>query len=402
MPKYNYILSDESGLQTKGVISANNKEAALKKLRDKNKIIISVTEKTKGKSLFFSKPRMSFQDKMMFTKHLCTMIKVGITVTEALEIMISQTKSASIRGMYEDIMDMVKTGQTLANSLKKYNYIFTDLFINMIQTGEESGNMEGVLTNLDRQLEKEYQVRKRIVSAFIYPAVIVGFTILMAIGIVVFIMPKITKIFESFDIPLPLPTKILIGASSFLTEQTLLAIIIFVGGAVGIYILLTIKALKPFWHRVTLHLPFFGKILVSANIARFSRAINSLLQAGVPITQGLRITGQMLDNKLYQKAISEAGAKIEQGGKLGEAFDDYEKLFPPLVTKMFYIGEQAGSLETTTERLAQLYESDVDSRTKNISVILEPFLLVFMGLLVGGIALSIILPIYQLPNLLQK
>jgi len=404
MAKFAYIISDKSGIRSEGVVEANTKDIASKKLREQypDKIIIALDEKTEGKLWIFGKPSLSFQDKMMFTKHLSTMIKVGITVTESLEILASQAKRQAVKDMYEDMIDMISSGQTLANALKKYNNIFSEIFVNMIETGEASGNLEKTLEYLDIQLEKEYEIRKKVITAFVYPAVIISLTLTMAIGIVIFIMPKIIKVFESFDMVLPLPTRILIGFSNLLTQKTLLSLGILELTITFFTVIFRLKALKPFWHKITIYLPVFGGIIIASNLARIARTLNSLLQSGVPIIDTLEITGNMISNTQYKRAVYAASEKVEQGGKLGDSFEDYKRIFPDLATKMFYIGERTGSLETTTEKLAQLYEAAVDSKTKNLSVLLEPLLLVFMGVLVGGIALAIIFPIYQLPNLISK
>jgi type IV pilus assembly protein PilC len=224
----------------------------------------------------------------------------------------------------------------------------------------------------------------------------------MAIGIVIFIMPKITKIFKSFKVDLPLPTRIMIGLSDILTQKPLTALLV-VAAIVGLFIfLLKLKALKPFWHKIILNLPIFGKILVTANVARFARTLNSLIQATVPVTDALIITGNMLDNYFYKKALIEASEKVEQGGKIGESLEAYPKLFPILFTKLIFLGEKTGTLDTISEKAAELYERETDTKTKNLSVVIEPLLLVFMAGIVGGMAISVMLPIYQLPNLLSK
>lgn len=402
MPKFDYVVSDTSGRKKEGTIRATNKVSATDKLREKNEIIISVTEREGIDFLSFLKPSMSLEDKITFTKSLATMIKVGITITEAFEIILDQTRSAGQRKMFENILDRIRTGQSLASSMRKYDTVFSNLYVNMVETGEESGNLEKVMQRLTVQLEKEYELRKRVTSALIYPAVIVSITVLMAVGIVIFIMPKITKIFERFDFTLPLPTRMLIGFSDFLTDHTLLAIAglgLIVGGLIFVF---KLRVLKPFWHTVFLKLPVFGSILVEANVARLARTMNSLLEAGVPVSEGLKMTGDMLDNVLYKTSLEEVSEKVEKGGGIGENLEKDTKLFPQLATKMIYIGEKTGSLEVTTRHIAELYERNVENKTKNLSVLLEPFLLVFMAVMVGGIAMSIVLPIYQLPNLLSK
>lgn len=402
MGKFNYVLSDDVGRKEEGVIRAASKEIAMEKLQETNKIILSVVEAKKEKHWFMGKPSMSMQEKMLFVKNLSSIVEVGVNIVEGFEILSSQTKKQGQKRMFEDIIDRIRSGQSLANSLRTYEYIFSSLFINMIETGEESGNLEKVLQYLDQQLEKDYDTRKKLVSALIYPAVIVSITILMAIGIVIFIMPKITKIFDNFDMELPLPTRVLIGLSDAITQNPFTA---FFGSALAIFLLVTIfrlKFLKPFWDSIILRLPIFGKLMIEASVARFTRTLNSLLQAGVPITKSLNIITNMMDNHIYKSALTECSQKVEKGGKLSESLLEYEKLFPMMVTRMIQIGEKTGTIEITTEKVAIMFEKEVDNKTKNLTLLLEPLLLVFMAGLVGGIALSIILPIYQLPGLLNQ
>lgn len=402
MPKYNYILSDERGVKTKGSMIVSNPEMVKLKLQEEGKIIISINEEQKLQKFFWARPKLSFMEKIMFLKELGTMIKVGVPILEALEIIISQTREKNNRKMYENMLGMIQSGQTLSKSLDEYNYIFSNVEVKMIQSGEESGTLNEVMEYLNKQLEKEYEVRKKIMSAFIYPAVIISLTLLMTMGIVIFIMPKISKIFDSFKIQLPLITRILIGFNQFVTKSPLIALGSLIGVILFFRVIFTIKILKPFWDSISLHIPVFGKISISANLARFNRSVSSLLQSGTSIVKALEIVGDMLTNSLYKKAIDEARIKVEQGGKIGESLENNELLFPVLETKMLFIGEKTGSLEITTDRLATLYENDVDNMTRNLSVLLEPLLLIFMAVLVGGIALAIVLPIYQLPNLIHK
>ncbi|MFA6992274.1 MAG: type II secretion system F family protein [Candidatus Gracilibacteria bacterium] len=402
MAKFTYTFTDDSGVRQEGKIDAPSQSIAIQKLRADGVIILSINEDHKGSQWIIGRPKMSTQEKMMFVKNLATMIKVGITITEGLSIIRDQAERKSIKKMFDDIIDMINSGQSLAKSLKKYDNNFSPIFINMIETGEEAGNLEKVLSYLDLQLEKEYELRKKVVGAMIYPAIIVSITVLMAIGIVVFIMPKITKIFRSFKMELPLPTKIMIGLSDLLIQKPFTSLFAVVAVVALFIFLFKLKALKPFWHRIILSLPIFGKILVSANVARFARTLNSLIQATVPVTDALVITANMLDNYLYRRALTEASEKVEQGGKIGESLELYPKLFPILFTKLIFLGEKTGTLETITEKAAELYERETDTKTKNLSVVIEPLLLVFMAGIVGGMAISVMLPIYQLPNLLSR
>ncbi|EKD64176.1 MAG: hypothetical protein ACD_51C00053G0001 [uncultured bacterium] len=402
MRKFNYIVSNADGITEKGYVHAPTEQDAADKLREDGKVIISVIEEASRKEWFWEKPHLSFVDKMMFVKNLATMMKVGITITEAMDILKTQVNGANNKKMFDNIVAMIRSGQSLSKTLEQYSTVFSDVFVNMVAVGEESGTLERTLEYLEKQLEKDYNIRKRVISAFIYPAFIVSLTLMLTIGIVIFILPKITGIFESFDVTLPLPTRILIGTSSFVTTKPLLTILLIGVFSATVYFLFTSKSIKLIRDTVVLHIPVFGRLMRDMNLARFSRMMNSLLQAGVPITKAISITGKMLTSKPYKDEVERARAMVEKGGTLGEAFSNNEKLFPILLTKLLFIGEKTGSLEATTAHLANMYEKNVTDLTKNLSTLLEPILLVFMGGLVGGVAISIIMPIYQLPNLIGK
>ncbi len=400
--QFKYKISDKAGADSSGLVSAETERDAIRRLTQAGHTVISIREVKRWGGLFVEKPHLSFQDKMLFAKQLSTLIRAGVTITESLQILASQTPQARNRKMFEDIMNSVSAGQSLSESMKVYDTVFSNLFISMIETGEKSGTLDQILEYLDEQLDKEYELRKKVISAFIYPAVIMSITLLLSLGIVFFIMPKITDIFTSFDIVLPLPTRILIGFSKLMTEKPLLTFGVAFLLIALIVFLLKWKALKPHRDWLILHLPVFGRVIYYASLAQFARTLTSLLQSGMPITKALNVISDMMQNTLYKKAVHDSAAKVEQGGQLGEAFEGQESLFPILAVKMLYVGEKTGSLEITMKQLALLYERDVDNLTRNLTVLLEPILLVFMGGMVGGVAISIILPIYQLPNLISR
>ncbi len=402
MAKYKYVVSNRSGVKKEGTLYANNVDNARKKLSEDYPIIISVTEASSGKPKFWQKPSLSMQDKLLFTKHMYTMIKVGITVTEAIKILIGQTLRPSLRQMYESILEMVYSGQSLSQSLRQYEDVFDELYVNILETGEKTGSLEQSFHNLDVQLEKDYELRKKVISAFIYPAIIIVLTVVITFGIIFFIMPKITKIFTSFDIDLPFITQFLIDFSNFIIEKPLLTILIMVGTATALVGIFKLKFLKPFWQRFFIVIPVFGRVIIYSNLARFNRAMHTLLGSGVNIGEALSIASKVTNNVLYKRAIEEARQKVEQGGKLGESLEDKPFIFPPLTTKTLSIGEKTGSLDSTTGHLAKMYEHNVEAITRNLSVLLEPILLIFMAAMVGTIVLAIILPIYQLPNLISQ
>ncbi len=402
MKKFRYLIGDKLGSESRGVLYATSEKDAVKQLTEQGHSVVSLSEELKPWKYFWEAPSLTFEEKMLFTKHMATMLRAGITITEALEIVGSQSRQAKNRLMYENIVKSIRAGRSLSESMRDYDVVFSELFINMVETGEKSGTLDQVLDYLDVQLDKEYEIRKKVISAFIYPAVIMSITLTLSLGIVIFIMPKISEIFSAFDVVLPLPTRVLIGFSDFLTQKPGMSFLLTAVLATLIVSFFRMKVFKTFRDRLFLYTPVFGKVLIYSSLARFSRTLYSLIQAGLPITRALSVIANMFTNQLYKDAVLAAQAKVEQGGQLGESFEGNEKLFPVLTLKMLYVGERTGSLETTMNQLALLYERDVDNLTRNLTVLLEPLLLVFMGLMVGGVAISIILPIYQLPNVISR
>lgn len=402
MKNFVYIVTSADGKKEKGNIFASSKEEAVQKLKQDKKYVLGVVEQQRPYRRFFNQPSLRFEEKLIVIKHLAIMLTAGITLSGAFSILVDQMPGGANKKMFESILKMISSGETLARSLAQYPKIFSEIYVNMIGIGEQSGNLSETLTYLDKQMEKENDLRKKVLGAFIYPALIITITLLLTLGIVLFIMPKIIKIFESFEVELPLPTRILIGASQLMTERplyTLAGVILIVTLAVT---LLKNKSLRPLWYAFLLHAPLFGKLFIKISLARFFRTMNSLLKSGVPVTQALEVTSRMYTNPHYKNAVFEARNKVEQGSTLYEALHWKAKLFPDLAVKMINVGEKTGKLEKITQHLARFYEHEVDNITKNLAVLVEPLLLVFMAMLVGGVALSIILPIYQLPNLIQR
>jgi type IV pilus assembly protein PilC len=404
MKKFHYVVIDSHGKKQKGEKYASTKDAAVEELKAEGNIILTVDEKVQQKSTLFGfgRPSLSFEDKMLMAGHMATMLGAGVTLTESLEILIDQTTEKKNRLMLEDILHRVNAGQTFADSLSEYPEVYSEVYVNMVAVGEKSGSLVEVLQYLQEQLEKEYELRRKVIGALVYPGVIVTLTVAMVFGIMFFIMPKIMKIFTQFDVTLPLPTQILMGLTHLATDKPLL----FFTGLLALLGLMVyfVKArfMQPFWRTVLMHTPVFGGLMVNVNMARFSRSLFSLLKAGVAIDKGLEITSKMFNDPLYRDLVLQARDKVQKGAALEDAFKNHEKYFPLLAVKMLTVGERTGNLEQTTEHLAKLYEQNVDNTTRNLSVLLEPMLLVFMGVLVGGVAIAVILPIYQLPNLIHK
>lgn len=342
---------------------------------------------------FFSS--VSFLEKLLFTKHLAVMIKSGLVLSESIHTLIEQTKSLTFRNILISLVVDIENGKPLASALSKHPNVFDQFYISLIEVGEESGTLEENLEFLAKQLAKDYSMQKKVKGAMLYPGLIFFSVTIMGGFISLFILPQLVDFFESFDIELPLATKILLAIANLMKTKGILIITIFVILFTSFMFLIRTKLVKPIWHRILLRLPIFGNFLVSVNIARFSRNLGTMLRSGVTLIRSLEVTAHTLDNLSYQQALSFAQDEVRKGKQLAKGLEKFT-IIPPLVTKMIAIGEKTGKLEEVLLYLGDFYEEEIDEFSKSLSTILEPILLVSIGLVVGFVAIAIISPIYQL------
>ena len=336
--------------------------------------------------------RVSHLDRLLFTKHLATMIKAGIPIAEALASLVDQTKSPAFKKVLSVVLADIQNGQALAKSLGKHPKAFDQFYLSLIQIGEEAGTLEQNLEFLAKQLSKDYTLRKKIQGAMLYPGLVFGTTAIMGGFISLFVLPKLVDFFEAFEIELPLATKILLFAANTMKDY---GILIFAGLALlwflG-YLLVHSRKIKPWWHRLILRFPLFGPLLAYGQLAHFSRNLGTLLKSGVPVTRSLEVTAQTLNNLAFQNGLLFVQQEVQKGKAMGDTLTSGKKqlvVFPVLVAKMIGVGEKTGKLEETLLYLADFYEDDIDNITKNLTTILEPVLLVVIGLVVGFVALRL-------------
>lgn len=347
--------------------------------------------------------RVSAQEVLFFTKHLATMMKAGIPITESLETLIEQTKSPEFKRVLNDTSNDVKNGKSLGQALKKHAKIFDQFYTSLIDTGEESGTLDESLEFLAKQLSKNYQLRKKIQSAMLYPGIVMLATIVMGAFISLYILPQLVEFFGSFQIDLPFTTKILVIFSNIMKSYGVIIFGIIGVLAILLYALSKNTKVKPIWHYWILKLPLFGKLLAYGQLARFSRNLGTLLKSGVPVTRAIDVTSDTLTNVVFRKELMDVSGSLTKGKNIGETMaDGKHNLFPPLVHRMISVGEKTGKLDETLLYLADFYEEEIDDISKNMGTIIEPILLIFIGLVVGFVALSIISPIYQLTGSIRR
>lgn len=344
--------------------------------------------------------RVSNVEKVTFTKNLSTLIQSGINLAEALQILEEQS-SANMRLIVRRVKEEVMAGETLTSALLIFPNTFSDLFVNIVQSGEQSGTLDQSLRDLSEQLTKSHELRVKVRSAMMYPLLILSVTFFIGLGLGIFILPKLKTLFVSLDSELPFLTRAILWFADLATNYgTLLffGVIIFV---IFFFWVLQLKFLRPYMHWLFSHVPLFGPLIRYVNLALFSRTLGTLLQSGVQITEALEITSRVVRNHGYQNALMKASGEIDQGTTISASLAGNKFYFPTLVTRMIDVGEDSGRLEEVLKYIAEFYELEVDTRTKNLYTLIEPFLLFVIGAFVGLIALGIISPIYQLIDTLN-
>ncbi len=400
MPVYRYIISTKQGQIQKGEIEAVDQPSAVDALRKKGLLIISLEEKKK----FFLRPEkllsllgfVSNLEKVTFTKRLALMLKAGLTLNDSLRILKDQTVSFQMKRIIGHLVKMVEDGRPFSSGLARYPRIFSEFYVNIVQAGEKSGNLEENLEHLAGQLMKDFELRRRIKSAMAYPLVVLSATLILGVSLSLLVFPKLSRLFKNFKVELPLLTRMLLAVTDFLQHWALYTGLAVIGLVFILHWILRRKIVRPYWHKFILKLPLFGKIAQNLNLARFSRILGSLLKSGLPIVQSLEITANTLNNFSFKIGLKKVNQEIEKGEKFSKSLFVYPALFPPMVFQMIAVGEKTGRLDETLFYLAEFYDGEVDTATKNLSAILEPFLLIVIGIVVGGVALAVITPLYQL------
>ena len=405
MATFYYTAKSQSGKTKSGTLEVKDKHSLAQTLRQEGFILTSAqsieAEKKKQKADFSSKikgflGRVSLVEKQMFARHLSVMIGAGFSLHRGLEVLAKQTTNSNFRKIIKDLINRIKKGETFANSLAKYPKVFNNFFVSMIRVGEKGGNLEEVLKILANYLKKEHEFISKVRGAMFYPAVIVVAMIGIGILMMIVVMPKITAMFEELDADLPLTTRILIAISNFLSNYFLIVLIVLLVLIIILAKFFKTKKGKHLLSWISLKLPIFGKIVRKINCARFARSFSSLMTSGVPIIESLNITAQTVSNVFYSKSLIEVSIGVKKGQKIQESLEKHKDIYPILVSQMIGVGEETGQLSEIMERLATFYEEEVKNVTDNLASIIEPILMIIIGVAVGFFAVSMIQPMYSM------
>ena len=347
--------------------------------------------------------RVTFLDKLLFTKHLSVMVKSGIPLSEAIGVMETQTKKPIFKAILRDISNEVTSGQTLKKALSKYPKIFDPIYLNLISIGEESGNLEENLEYLADELQESYEFNKKVKSAMLYPEIILSVALVMGGGISIFVLPQLANLFSSLDTALPLSTRVLLWLSTTMQSYGLI-IVPAVFGVVFLFSLLVMTPkLKPLWQKFLLGLPIFGPFIRDSQTASICRNLGLMLKSGLPIVKALEAVETGTDNLIFRGYVHELIGTVKKGQPLEKELSSGRyKHFPLIVAKMVGVGEKTGKLDETLLYLGDFFADEVDSTAKNLPTVLEPVLLVVIAGIVLFLALAIIGPIYDLTGSVRQ
>jgi len=333
----------------------------------------------------------------IFTRQLATMIDAGLPLVQSLDILSSQQEHKVFKNILREIREDVEGGSTFAGALKKHPSTFDDLYTNLVVAGEEGGILDNILTRLSNYIEKAEALKKKVKSAMIYPAIIVSVAILVVIILMIFVIPVFETMFKSAGQSLPLPTLIVLTMSKIIQKY----IVVIIPAAILSFFLFRkfykTEAGKTLIDRLVLKVPVFGMLLKKVAVARFARTLGTLVSSGVPILDGLLIVSKTAGNRTIETAIMSARASIREGETIAEPLGR-GKIFPPMVIQMISVGESTGALDSMLTKIADFYDDEVDVAVTNLTSLLEPFLMVFLGVVIGGVVIAMYLPIFQMAS----
>jgi len=394
------------GEALKGEMEATSREAVIIRLRSQRIQPKANTIREKGKGLDMSIPMPSFgapvaqKDIVIFTRQFATMIDAGLPIVQCLQILAAQAETPAFRKIIGEIKDDVESGTTLAEGIRKHPKVFGDLYSSMVAAGELGGILDTILVRLANYLEKAAKLKSKIKGAMIYPACIVSAAILVTLVLLIWVIPVFADVFKSFGAELPSPTQFVINLSNFLIANFWYLACIPPAAVFAIRSMYKTESGQYRIDGLLLKVPIFGPLMRKAAIARVTRTLSTLISSGVPILDALTITSRTAGNKVVERAIANARASIAGGHTIAEPLIE-SKVFPPMVCQMISVGETTGALDAMLGKIADFYDSEVDQTVANLMSLMEPMVILFLGVVIGGLVVAMYLPIFKLGSVIQ-
>jgi type IV pilus assembly protein PilC len=396
-----YSAKSKTGEIIESVLDATDRFAVAKEIRSRGFTPLSINEKKNNFLDIFSAvsgllSKVSVNEKIIFTKNLSGMLKAGLSLYRALSVLQKQTKNAKFKKILLSLATDINSGQTFYSALSKFPEVFSSLFTSMTRAGEESGNLSGALSDVGLNLEKAHSLTKKIRGALIYPGIILSAMIVIGILMFAFVVPTLAGTFKELGVVLPLSTRVLIFFGNFFSNHLIITFVIIIGTVFGLYALFRAKFMGPIIDFVIMKIPVINTLTKELNTARTARTISSLLLSGVSLARSLEITEDVVQNSYYKKVLREAKIAIEKGAPFSQAFESNTKLYPIMMAEMVQVGEETGRLSDMLLDIALFYEEEVENKTKNLSTVIEPLLMIIIGAAVGFFAISMISPLYSI------
>ena len=398
MKRFNYRVFDDTNRQVAGVVEANNQAQAVGILRGKKLTIVGLTE-MKGSvfdELIASAGKPKFEEITNFTRQLSTMIASGLPLVEALRILKDQSRPQMAK-VVEQILNEIEGGSSLGAAMEKTQGTFSTVYVALVKAGESAGVLDQIMKKMADTLDKQREFQNKTRGALIYPTIVFIGMITVAFIMMIFVVPKLTQMYQDFGAEVPLPTKILIGVSNFMVNYWYL----FFGMLAASFLIFRRWSKTPvgslLLEQVVFKIPIWGPLKKDIVLAEFSRTMGLLSTAAIPILDGLRIVAETLGSQIYADGIIRAAVRVEKGSTLAEAIAAASD-FPPILSQMIAVGEQTGKVDEILSKLADFYESQSELKVKALTTAIEPIIMVIMGIGVGFLVMAVIMPIYQLTN----
>lgn len=399
MPSFTYLAREAtSGREIRNSLEAATEQAAIAALLNRNLLVLSIQEKAAKKRP--GSASVPLADLVVFTRQLATMIDAGLAMVQSLQALADQTTNKVMRDVIRDVCSRVEGGDAFSAALQKHPKVFNRLYVCMVDAGEKGGLLAEILARLATYLENTARLRKKVKSAMMYPTAVTLIAIAITIFLLVKVIPTFAEIFSGFGRKLPTPTLYLIKLSEFM-QQSILYIIPGVGLMVyGWFAYLKTKTGREFWDRTRIKLPVFGIIAHKICLARFTRTLASLIRSGVPILEVLNIVANTVGNVVMEKAVRTASGDIERGDGISAALSKHP-VFPTMIIRMITAGEQTGKIDSMLERVADFLDEEIETTLAGLTSLIEPLLIVFLGVVIGGIVICMFLPIFQIADIVN-
>ncbi|MDP2721013.1 MAG: type II secretion system F family protein [bacterium] len=396
MEEYTYSVVDKKGLTQSGIVQASSPKQAAIILHEKGFTVISIELKKKAFEINLFKG-VKIGALSQFTRQLATMITSGLPLADSLVVLQKQTENKELQEITKQISEDIEGGANFSTALAKHAETFSLAYINVIKAGEASGTLDKVLLNLSDTLEKDREFQGKVKGAFIYPAIIMVAMSLVAAIILIFVVPKLSEVYKDLGIVLPLPTRILIALSGFLAKFWWLVIILIVVGSIALRRYRKTPEGALVVDRLLLKVPVMGKLNRDSSLTEFTRTLGALVAAGVPIIESLKIAGETATNATHRLAVENVSSLVEKGISLSKALAR-EETFPPLIAQMASVGEETGKMDEVLTKVSLFFEQEVEQEVKNLTTALEPIIMIVLGIMVGLLMISIVLPIYSITS----